>query len=189
MVRKTYKEGSRWVRENGTGDHSKSHRKSQRRLMLYKLHGSLDWTIDNGTSLDIWTLRKSSRGLNMVLSFSEHLYKLQYFAIRSLFLAYELRRWTLDSSTCHNLRGSYGFNDEHINGILQQSLRSGSDAQAPCCGRATIDGATTACDEKNRISQQLAADKDQIRTVKAIASERFPGKPSGEGLPVGPVPN
>ena len=39
-----------------------------------------------------------------------------------LFLAYELRRWTLDSARLIISVG-YGFNDDHINGILEQSLR------------------------------------------------------------------
>ena len=48
-------------------------------------------------------------------------YKLQY-VDPFLFLAYELRRWSLDAARLIVCVG-YGFNDDHINGILQQSLR------------------------------------------------------------------
>ena len=141
-----------------------------RRLILYKLHGSLDWIIDNGKVryLDSPSSIPSEKG---ALIFGTS-YKLQY-VDPFLFLAYELRRWTLDSARAIICVG-YGFNDDHINGILQQSLRQSLRQNETRKLLAVVGPGddTTASNEKNRISQQLAADKDQI-VVKAIGAKDF----------------
>lgn len=137
-----------------------------RPLMLYKLHGSLDWTIDNGKVryLDSPSSIASEKG---ALIFGTS-YKLQY-VDPFLFLAYELRRWTLDSARVIICVG-YGFNDEHINGILQQSLRQDRKRRLLAVVGPVDD--TTACNEKNRISEQLDTGKDQI-VVKPIGAKDF----------------
>ena len=136
-------------------------------LMLYKLHGSVDWSMENGKVRFL----DSTSGIadeNSALIFGTA-YKLQY-VDPFLFLAYELRRWTLDSARVMICVG-YGFNDDHINGILQQSLRQDRTRKL----LAVVgpgDGAATACDEQNRISQQLDTSKDQI-VVSATGAKDF----------------
>ena len=89
-------------------------------LLLYKLHGSLDWRrLSDGRVQYLDS--PSSIGLDEVALIFGTSYKLQYID-PFLFLAYELRRWTLDSARVIVCIG-YGFGDEHINGILTQSLQ------------------------------------------------------------------
>ncbi len=135
-------------------------------LMLYKLHGSLDWSMENGEVrfLDATSGISAEKGA-LIFGIS---YKLQY-VDPFLYLAYELRRWTLDSARVIVCVG-YGFNDDHINGILQQSLRQDQTRKLLAVVGPGDD--TTASNEKNRVSQQLEASKDQIE-VKAIGAKEF----------------
>ena len=89
-------------------------------LMLYKLHGSADWFFAGDGSVVCSDEPAHIRDEDVALIFGTS-YKLQY-VDPFLFLAYELRRWTLDEARVIVCVG-YGFNDDHINGILQQSLR------------------------------------------------------------------
>lgn len=90
------------------------------RIFLYKLHGSLDWYFaDDGTvSYSDSPSKIADEQVALIFGTS---YKLQYID-PFLFLAYELRRWTLDAARLVVAIG-YGFMDEHINGILGQALR------------------------------------------------------------------
>ena len=88
-------------------------------LLLYKLHGSLDWYFKDG-QVQYSDSTSAIRDDDIALIFGTS-YKLQY-VDPFLFLAYELRRWTLDAARVVVCVG-YGFNDEHINGILGQALR------------------------------------------------------------------
>lgn len=87
-------------------------------IYLYKMHGSIDW----------------DRRSDGILTYSDEIaqipqpdlifgtnYKLQYID-PYLFYAYEFRRYTLESQLIVTI--GYGFGDEHINGIIQQSLRT-----------------------------------------------------------------
>lgn len=92
-------------------------------LLLYKLHGSTDWTQDadgNLTYVDD-PARIPADGVAIIFGTT---YKLQY-VDPFLFFAYELRRWTLDQDARIIVAVGYGFGDDHINGILGQSLRQG----------------------------------------------------------------
>lgn len=89
-------------------------------LLLYKLHGSLDWKILSDGQVQ-YLDSPSSIGHDEVALIFGTAYKLQYID-PFLFLVYELRRWTLDSARVIVCIG-YGFTDEHINGILTQSLQ------------------------------------------------------------------
>ena len=89
-------------------------------LLLYKLHGSVDWHRDENERVTYSDSPSSIRTESVAMIFGTS-YKLQY-VDPFLFLAYELRRWTLDSARLIISVG-YGFNDDHINGILEQSLR------------------------------------------------------------------
>ena len=89
-------------------------------LLLYKLHGSMDWKrLSDGRVQYLDT--PSLIGHDEVALIFGTSYKLQYID-PFLFLAYELRRWTLDSARVIVCIG-YGFSDEHINGILRQALQ------------------------------------------------------------------
>ena len=89
-------------------------------ILLYKLHGSIDWYREEGGRVKYYDSTSSISAENVALIFGRS-YKLQYID-PFLFLMYELRRWTLDSSRVMVCVG-YGFGDEHINGILRQALR------------------------------------------------------------------
>ena len=113
-------------------------------IFLYKLHGSLDWQIQNDGRVTYVDSTSTIEDDAVAIIFGTS-YKLQYID-PFLFLAYEFRRWTLDLAKVIICIG-YGFNDEHINGILRQSLKQ----------------------ENNRILVAIVGpidDKDEIRRVK-----------------------
>ena len=89
-------------------------------LLLYKLHGSTDWQFTEDGKVTYSDSPTTIEDEEAALIFGTS-YKLQY-VDPFLFLAYELRRWSLDAARLIVCVG-YGFNDDHINGILQQSLR------------------------------------------------------------------
>jgi len=95
-------------------------------------------------------------------------YKLQY-VDPFLYLVYELRRWTLDAARIIICVG-YGFNDDHINGILQQSLRQDTDrkllAVIEPSDRSAADKA------KERVGKQLSAQEDQI-IIDGCGAKKF----------------
>ena len=111
-------------------------------LLLYKLHGSLDWYFKNDQVQfsDSTSIIKDDE---IALIFGTS-YKLQYLD-PFLFLAYELRRWTLDAARIIICIG-YGFSDDHINGILGQALRQNCERKLlaviglgdPCATKALI---------------------------------------------------
>ncbi len=90
------------------------------RIFLYKLHGSLDWYFAENGAVSYSDSPSKIADDDVALIFGTS-YKLQY-VDPFLFLAYELRRWTLDAARLVVAIG-YGFMDEHINGILGQALR------------------------------------------------------------------
>lgn len=134
-------------------------------LMLYKLHGSVDWYLEDGrvTYSDSPSAIKDEE---IALIFGTS-YKLQYID-PFLFLAYELRRWTLDSARIIVCVG-YGFNDDHINGILKQSLRQ--DRKRIILAVIGPNNESSTTDKKRRISEILEAEEDQIKTQACRAKE------------------
>lgn len=96
---------------------------AEKNLILYKLHGSIDWTRVSGTG----RLTFSDSTAKIKIADGELIfgttYKLQY-VDPYLFLVYQLRRLSLDAKLL--LVIGYGFGDEHINGILAQALRDQS---------------------------------------------------------------
>lgn len=84
-------------------------------INLYKIHGSVDWELNENIVMEKdGTIEKNA----IIFGTS---YKLQYID-PFLFLFYEFRRQTLESSTKIINCIGYSFNDEHINGILGQAL-------------------------------------------------------------------
>jgi hypothetical protein len=92
---------------------------AENKLLLYKLHGSIDWTYDAEKSLTYVDGFSHIAPDDIAIIFGTT-YKLQY-VDPFLFFAYELRRYTLDFAKLIVAVG-YGFADQHINGILSQSL-------------------------------------------------------------------
>jgi hypothetical protein len=122
-------------------------------IYLYKLHGSINWTYEDGerlTSYDSVTHIETDR-LAIIFGVT---YKLQYLD-PFLFFAYEFRRWTLDSSRVIVTIG-YGFADEHINGILRQALAANSSRRLVAVSRGSFEGMTP---------EQIEAEKVRQRTL------------------------
>ena len=135
--------------------------------MLYKLHGSADWYFAEDGRVIYSDSPSTIKAGEIALIFGTS-YKLQY-VDPFLFLAYELRRWTLDAARIIVCVG-YGFNDDHINGILQQSLRQDQHRKLLAVIRSSNE--PTATDkEKERISKQLKTEEGQIEIQAGGAKE------------------
>lgn len=139
-------------------------------LLLYKLHGSMDWYFKEDGKVTYSDSTSSIQNEDIALIFGTS-YKLQYID-PFLFFVYELRRWTLDVARIIVCVG-YGFNDEHINGILQQSLRQNRDRKLLAI---TSPNANEGDQLKNQITQLLNAECNQIEIRSCGAKEFFENK-------------
>lgn len=126
-------------------------------ILLYKLHGSTDWCFTEDRRVKYLDSTSSISDDDVALIFGTS-YKLQYID-PFLFFTYELRRWTLDAARIIVCIG-YGFNDEHINGILQQSLRQNTDRRLLAVVASSSESAEI--ELKKRISNLLKVDQCQI---------------------------
>ena len=137
------------------------------RIYLYKLHGSLDWYFaENGTvSYSDSPSKIADEDVALIFGTS---YKLQY-VDPFLFLAYELRRWTLDAARLIVAIG-YGFMDEHINGILGQALRQ--DGNRRLLAVVAPQGSENGPETIEFIANQLGAEPGQVH-VNACGARRF----------------
>jgi hypothetical protein len=138
---------------------------AESKLLLYKLHGSIDWTYDAEKSLTYVDGFSHIAPDDIAIIFGTT-YKLQY-VDPFLFFAYELRRYTLDFAKLIVTVG-YGFADQHINGILSQALNR--DAKRRLLSVSLIKGEDN--DDKQRkekerltwIQQQLnLRNENQVR--------------------------
>ena len=132
-------------------------------LLLYKLHGSLDWYFKDG-QVQYSDSTSTIKDDDVALIFGTS-YKLQY-VDPFLFLAYELRRWTLDAARIIVCIG-YGFTDDHINGILGQALRQNCERKL-----LAVTGLGDGCAEKKRIIERLEVLEAQV-IVKASGAKEF----------------
>lgn len=133
-------------------------------ILLYKLHGSADWQFTKEHKVRYNDSPLSIEDKDIAIIFGTD-YKFQYID-PFLFLAYELRRWTLDDARVIVCIG-YGFNDEHINGILQQSLRQKQERRL----LAIVGPRDTSDTAISRISNQLNVQNDQVVVVACGAKE------------------
>ena len=143
-------------------------------LQLYKLHGSLDWFFQGDGNVSYSDSASTISIHDIALIFGTS-YKFQYID-PFLFLAYELRRWTLDASRIIICVG-YGFNDEHINGILQQALRQDQYRQILAVIEPGNDELRSRMKQKileslRTRSDQSKVDPDQIK-VEACGAKAF----------------
>ena len=134
-------------------------------LLLYKLHGSLDWYFKDG-QVQFSDSTSAIRDDEVALIFGTS-YKLQY-VDPFLFLVYELRRWTLDAARVIVCVG-YGFSDEHINGILGQALRQNCERKL-----LAVIGPGDRCAAKERIVGRLEVQDAQV-IVRASGAGEFLG--------------
>jgi hypothetical protein len=100
------------------------HGREAKEIYLYKMHGSVDWTRDTEGFLTFYDSPSLISTEKLAIIFGTT-YKLQY-VDPFLFFAYEFRRATLEQAKLIIVVG-YGFGDEHINGILKQSLDNGAE--------------------------------------------------------------
>ena len=136
-------------------------------IVLYKLHGSVDWYSSKEGRVRYFDSTSSIDEEDIALIFGTS-YKLQY-VDPFLFLVYELRRWTLDAARVIVSIG-YGFNDEHINGILQQALRQNVERKLlAVVGPGEGDDETRA---QNWITEQLGVRSEQI-VARACGAREF----------------
>ena len=133
-------------------------------ILLYKLHGSIDWKMADGrvTFIDApGTIDEE----DLALIFGT-VYKLQY-VDPFLFLAYELRRWTIAEVRIIVTVG-YGFGDEHINGILSQALRQDEERKL----LAVLGPGAAEEMRRKSISEVLRVSEGQI-SVETVGAKKF----------------
>ena len=87
-------------------------------IILYKLHGSIDWA-KSPSGIIIEKMNKINEGEEALIFGTT--YKMQYLD-PFLYLIYEFRQQTLDPRTEAIICIGYSFGDEHINGIIKQSI-------------------------------------------------------------------
>ena len=136
-------------------------------LLLYKLHGSVDWYFAEDGKVKYFDSPSPIESEQVALIFGTS-YKLQYID-PFLFCAYELRRWTLDSARVIVCIG-YGFNDDHINGILEQALRQ--DRKKMLLAVVGPGNDFKNISEKKRICIELKAETNQV-VAKACKAKEF----------------
>jgi hypothetical protein len=107
-----------WERFEGSGPNPLP------QIILYKLHGSINWK-RNGTTKELYSVEQteSVESEQMEIIFGRD-FKLEA-ADPYLFYAYEFRRYTLTASLIVVV--GYGFGDSHINKMLTQGLRAHSN--------------------------------------------------------------
>lgn len=137
------------------------------RIFLYKLHGSLDWSIAEDGTVSYSDSPSKIANDQVALIFGTS-YKLQY-VDPFLFLAYQLRRWTLEAARLVVTIG-YGFADDHINGILGQSLRQNRGRRLlAVVGPQAPDKLS---ERTTSIANRLAVQPDQVH-VNACGARSF----------------
>ena len=132
-------------------------------LLLYKLHGSLDWYFKDG-QVQYFDSTSRIKDDEVALIFGTS-YKLTY-VDPFLFLAYELRRWTLDAARIIVCIG-YGFNDDHINVILGQALQQDCERKL-----LAVIGPGNASAAKKDILRRLKVQEAQVE-LRASGAREF----------------
>jgi len=92
-------------------------------ILLYKLHGSVDWKRHEGGKLTFEDSINNIDSKNAAIIFGTS-YKLQYYD-PFLYLFQEFRKWSLQAKLIIAI--GYGFIDEHVNGIIGQALNNDAE--------------------------------------------------------------
>lgn len=139
-------------------------------LLLYKMHGSIDWIREEKTDrlLRLDYAGENIRHDKMVIIFGRDI-KLEA-ADPFLFYAYEFRRFCLDSKLIVCV--GYGFADEHINKIIGQALRHDEGRRLLVVGP---------CDNFEQrlqeITQQLKLSDSKQIIIEAVGAKAFLSRP------------
>jgi hypothetical protein len=133
-------------------------------ILLYKLHGSINWK-RNDESKNLFCVEQieSIEPDRMELIFGRD-FKLEA-ADPYLFYAYEFRRFALSAELIVVI--GYGFGDPHINKMLTQSVRDDSNRRllVVSCNKDEKECA----EQKNLIAQRLEVSPDQIISAPGTA--------------------
>ena len=126
-------------------------------IILYKLHGSIDWERNEETG-EITYSDGSVKKPNLIFGTA---YKLQY-VDPFLFLFSEFRYFSLKTKLIVII--GYGFGDEHINGLLSQALKQDKKRKILYISKSN--------DEKF-VMKKLSCHREQIVIEKYWAKEFF----------------
>jgi uncharacterized protein YozE (UPF0346 family) len=124
-------------------------------IRLYKLHGSMDWKKTNTGEVE----ESDNAAPDKVAIIFGTAYKLQY-VDPFLYLVNVFRKKTLAQSTKGIICVGYSFNDEHINGIISQSLKK--NCEQKIISIAPIENENS---EKNRILEKLNGNISDERLI------------------------
>lgn len=129
-------------------------------ILLYKLHGSVDWERHADGKLTFEDSINNIESKNTAIIFGTS-YKLQYYD-PFLYLFQEFRKWSLKAKLIVCI--GYGFVDEHVNGILGQALNNESEMKLLCVSPVFGDD-----DKKEEIkSKEVSKIEDALRLNQSI---------------------
>lgn len=128
----------------------------QPQVFLYKLHGSVDWQRDTEQGNILREVDNEPKIPDLIFGTN---YKMQYID-PYLFYAYELRKYSLESKVILTI--GYSFRDEHINGILLQSLKNDKTRKI-----------IIVSPDADKIVDQFPQEKNQFIAVKDYAKNFF----------------
>ena len=146
-------------------------------LMLYKLHGSLDWRRETDGMVR-YVDAPSTIGDDDIAIIFGTAYKRQY-VDPFLYLAYEFRRWTLDAAKVIVCIG-YSFGDEHVNDILRQSLTQNTARRIVAVFEPMKDAEVE--DRQINVSKALGVEKERIRVLPTGAKRYLESELTIESL-------
>lgn len=127
-------------------------------ILLYKLHGSINWKRDQAKNLFAVDQIESVDEDEMEIIFGRD-FKLEA-ADPYLFFAYEFRRFTLLARLIVAI--GYGFGDLHINKMLTQSLRNDPERRLLVIQNCKADDVST---RQAEIAKKLDLDRDRMSQV------------------------
>jgi len=127
-------------------------------ILLYKLHGSINWKRDQTKNLFAVDQIESVDEDEMEIIFGRD-FKLEA-ADPYLFFAYEFRRFTLLTRLIVAI--GYGFGDLHINKMLTQSLRNDPERRLLVIQNCKMDGVSA---RQSEIAKKLDLDCDRMSQV------------------------
>ena len=128
-------------------------------LVLYKLHGSINWKRNPGTK-ELFSVEQiqSVDADKMELIFGRE-FKLEA-ADPYLFFAYKFRDLSLESKLIVTL--GYGFGDSHINKMLTQSLRNDPERRLLVIQRCEVSDCAAKADEVVSFLELDPSQKEQV---------------------------
>lgn len=138
-------------------------------MYLYKLHGSTNWQYDVDDRLTYSDSPNTIEDDKAAIIFGTS-YKLQY-RDPFLFLAYEFRKWALECKLIVCI--GYGFGDDHINKIIQQSLSQNDQRVLLSIAPFDLD---EKLDERAKVKQTQVANLLNHKNINQIVCKEFGAK-------------